>query len=284
MKQQHHHSATAAESMSHAGEDEEDEDDLSAYEEAMSDFQSIYNANIMGPAIDEYLCNDTDGDSDDSGVSGMERRREFHLCGLCGHCLVEPLTLVCGCTYCRACLLEHSVTVKCVAAAAAAQVNKKQQRKIQVSRLNLESYAKFSTKRKHSLSFTRTDNSEDEQSLDERQSATINAAASSSEAMINVAELANKCFNCSRTHPQNSSELVKQNVIVSKLVDKFWWHNIEVRKLRNDVRRFICLALDTCSNTSTLSPRTVLKLDQMLKLSYDLGKYFKKKKKLIKGS
>ena len=32
--------------------------------------------------------------------------REFHVCPLCSHCLVEPVTLVCGCSFCKRCLKE----------------------------------------------------------------------------------------------------------------------------------------------------------------------------------
>merc|ERR1712127_209860 len=33
---------------------------------------------------------------------------EFFTCPLCCHCLIEPVTLVCGCSFCKNCLTEYN--------------------------------------------------------------------------------------------------------------------------------------------------------------------------------
>lgn len=37
----------------------------------------------------------------------MDGSSNFHLCSLCSHCLCEPVTLTCGCTFCKACWAEY---------------------------------------------------------------------------------------------------------------------------------------------------------------------------------
>lgn len=37
-----------------------------------------------------------------------KKSEEFYICSLCSHCFLEPVTLSCGCTYCKKCLTEYS--------------------------------------------------------------------------------------------------------------------------------------------------------------------------------
>lgn len=53
-----------------------------------------------------------------------------------------------------------------------------------------------------------------------------------------------RCFTCSRAHEHNTLELLKTNVIVSTLVDRLWRNNVEIRRLRNDIRAYVCYCLD----------------------------------------
>ncbi|CAF0856355.1 unnamed protein product [Brachionus calyciflorus] len=74
-----------------------------------------------------------------------------------------------------------------------------------------------------------------------------------------------KCFNCSFVHEFNTSQATKQNVILSQLVNKLWLNNVEIRKLRNDLRRYVCFVIDTDLDSFCLK-----KFESMFLKAYDL--------------
>ena len=46
--------------------------------------------------------------SDYSNNNSKNMKIEFYMCGLCYHYLYDPVTLVCGCTFCKMCLDEYN--------------------------------------------------------------------------------------------------------------------------------------------------------------------------------
>lgn len=43
-----------------------------------------------------------------NNITSDDGNCDFHLCKLCSHCLCEPITLVCGCSFCKNCLYEYN--------------------------------------------------------------------------------------------------------------------------------------------------------------------------------
>ena len=153
------------------------------------------------------------------------KKREFHLCRLCSHCLVEPITLVCGCTFCKKCLKE----------------------------LN---NACYSSQQKISLfDLTDSDLSVANVSVLKRK---FNQCTKRSQIDWY------KCYSCGKEHDHNSLTHLKPNVLLSDLVDKFWMKNIENRKLRNDIRNYICFCLE-----HNMHDFDVSKFEYMLKDAYN---------------
>lgn len=184
----------------------------------------------------EYKNNTSDGSNDSKSISNSQSlilsqtdgadtnidltsnmNKEFYFkCELCYHYLHEPITLVCGCTFCSNCINEYN------------------------SMQNDESREKGN----FMSDSEETDSSNEESSENEitpSSNGKMNRKKNNSTRTI-------KCFNCSRSHNHNSKKHLKQNVFIGKLVDKLWLTNTTVRRLRTDIRNYICYDLKTKNN------------------------------------
>ncbi len=243
---------------------------------------------------------------------------EFHLCQLCSHALCEPITLVCGCTYCKSCLNEYNRMQKVINERKMRLIRLKS-RKNKLSRV-VQSDSPLSSsslssslscdsslsddgeidecggggsmllnksKRKRdspetSLANLNTMTSIGSHQMDQNLNDDENAArdSDSNRSMHNligqdeeeeqtearVVSIDEKdeleCYKCSKSHVQNTPDILKQNVLVSKLVEKFWTPNLDNRRLRNDIRKYIANLL---RNNSSLE-----QFEYMLEQAYKL--------------
>ena len=94
---------------------------------------------------------------------------QFHICPLCSHCLLEPITLTCGCSYCKSCLNEYNLIGQAVGASG----------------------------------------------------------------------LTIQCYSCGKPHPKNPADCLKVNTLIALIVEKLWSVNVEIKKLRNDIRNYV---------------------------------------------
>lgn len=140
------------------------------------------------------------------------------------HCIVEPITLVCGCTFCKACLIEYN--------SLSTTTSGLQQE------LNLEEHPLENATRKIKRKL--------------KSQSTCSTPT---------------CFNCSKSHEQNTSDYLKQNVLITKLVEKFWKQNVEIRKLRNDARNYVAYCIE--ENYDSLDFN---KFEYIFNSAYTLGK------------
>lgn len=268
--------------------DEEDDDQSSRYESEGED-----EDNDEYGRIDEKLLESVVP----SIKSANETRKEFHLCPLCTHCLYEPITLVCGCTYCKPCLYEHQQMLRQVYEKRKRQLDKEQEEQIKNRLIIMRNNAGL--KRKHSSNVAGRrpttsllseagnlvanvvtnssrsaaliyNDTEDEEEEEDEEQAVLDKRAASLE------ELLNQCYHCSKVHEQNCNlEYTRPNVLVAKLVDKFWSSNVENRRLRNDIRLYVSHALRTRLSKSTgkevtLDEKEVAKFESMLVCAYNL--------------
>jgi hypothetical protein len=165
--------------------------------------------------------------------------REFHLCSLCSHCLVEPVTLVCGCSFCKKCLKELNN--------------------------DIVSSPKLKGSNQHHQSASLFDSSDSESNeefargslLLKRKYPMLNNHASKQVECF-------RCFSCGKEHDHNSLNFLKQNVLLTDTVDKFWSKNVEVRKLRNDIRNYVSFCLE-----DSMQEFDVTKFEYMLKDAYN---------------
>jgi hypothetical protein len=139
---------------------------------------------------------------------------EFYSCSICAHCLDEPITLVCGCTYCKTCLNEFNKTLQHL----------------------------FNT---HDTEAARVYVIDD-----------------------TATTYLFKCFNCSRSHSHNNIEHLKPNKFISKLVEKLWPECAEVKKLRDDLRSYVCLDVELNKEID------LLKYEFLFNAAYQMGKDF----------
>ena len=82
-----------------------------------------------------------------------------------------------------------------------------------------------------------------------------------------------KCYNCSRVHENNTAEYLKANTNIASIVEKLFQSKIENRKLRNDIRRYICLNLENNNNNTSNKTKhfDVNKYEKMFLFAYSLG-------------
>ena len=159
-------------------------------------------------------------------AKSIRRNQEFHLCPLCSHCLFEPVTLVCGCTFCKKCLKELNCDMSSLQLKFSHQQLQQQQQKPQY--------------RSAATCFDSSDSESNEEPtrgfLLKRK---INRSNQTTRQLDNF-----RCFNCGKDHDHNSLNILKQNVLLTDTVEKFWNKNVEIRKLRNDIRNYICFCLE----------------------------------------
>ena len=167
----------------------------------------------------EYFGLDSNFGDKSNHHQSILNKDEFHLCSLCCHCLCEPITLICGCSYCKNCLNEYNGALEKVKSAS-------------------DTDSKL-TGNKRKLSNNPTDKIE-----------------------------LFKCYNCSFVHEKNSGEFLRPNVLLSKLVEKFWSKNIDSRNLRNDLRRYVCFLID-----NDLENFNFGLVEKLFLKAYELGKF-----------
>jgi len=63
------------------------------------------------PATTSTSIADATSIENEEALDSVKNANEFFTCPLCAHVLLEPITLVCGCTYCKSCLKEYATFV-----------------------------------------------------------------------------------------------------------------------------------------------------------------------------
>lgn len=150
---------------------------------------------------------------------------EYFTCPLCNHCLFEPITLICGCTYCNSCLKEYNAYT------------------LQIS----------------------TDYQMKKMTYDSSKSDLMGIGMSSPKA---IKKPEYECFNCAKSHEKNTSNDLKVNTMISLLVQKLWTPNLEVKKLRNEIRSFVVFDLQ---NSNGMNKLNLDKYEYLFKQAYDRG-------------
>ena len=56
------------------------------------------------------------------------------------------------------------------------------------------------------------------------------------------------CFSCGRGHEKNTPNDLRVNTMVSLLVEKLWSPNVEVKRLRNEIRSYVVFELQNNNN------------------------------------
>ena len=177
-------------------------------------------------------------------TNNMRRNQDFHLCPLCSHCLFEPVTLVCGCTFCKKCLKELNSDMSSLQA----KVSHHQQKQPQ-----------------HRPTSTWLDSSDSESNDEPFRGFLLKRKFNRSNHASSRLEADNfRCYNCGKDHDHNSLNILRQNVLLTDTVDKFWSKNVEIRKLRNDIRNYICFCLE-----SNMQEFDLDKFEYMLKDAYN---------------
>lgn len=170
---------------------------------------------------------------------------EFHLCALCSHCLVDPVTLTCGCSFCKLCWAEYNQEWPVAVHTAAADVHRfiKSRRASSETTSSQASLAtaedggseqnhrasRMTTKRKLGGIGTPTTGSNN------NESARVKSGRAGGE---------QRCFTCLRSHEHNKLEFLKPNVVIGTLVDRLWHNNVEIRRLRDDIRAYVCFCIE----------------------------------------
>jgi hypothetical protein len=247
---------------------------------------SISNSNSNTP---------TSSTGSDSGPTKL-KSSEFIVCSLCCHCMYEPITLICGCSFCKSCLNEFNLTsiklslIKLAKQNAADSLNELDL----FTSSNVEMNGKsLPNSNEISSSHGKTCQSDDENSSvgsssednnHNTNSNNPNSNSRSSNTSNSNSEFRDlsckslglfKCFNCSKVHECNTSEYLKTNTNIASIVDKLFQSKIEIRKLRNDIRRYIVINLEN-NNTSSNQTRhfDLNKYEKMLTYAYKSGKRF----------
>lgn len=184
---------------------------------------------------------------------------DFHLCALCSHCLVEPVTLVCGCSFCKSCWAEYT-------------------REWTISTTTHTTDVSSSPPRTSS----ETDSQQQQQHISRTTKRKLGVGPNETRRTSPP-----RCFTCSRPHEHNKIELLKPNVIVGTLVDRLWRNNVEIRRLRNDIRSYVCFCIaedeaneaneENSNTTNTNESATMFDInlfEYLFNSAYTLGKSF----------
>lgn len=150
--------------------------------------------------------------SDENPPEDKNERKhpDFYTCPLCSHCLSEPVTLICGCTYCKYCLREYY----------AFKSNSNSKDKTDVK-------SKSIYKSLENISYIPEFSSDSEINLEKER------------LPIQV-----DCFNCGKKHEKNNPDQLKVNTLIALIVEKLWTPNLLIKKLRNDIRSFVVFDLE----------------------------------------
>lgn len=76
-----------------------------------------------------------------------------------------------------------------------------------------------------------------------------------------------ECYNCSNTHRFNGSPELKVNTLISLVVEKLWLTNVNVQKLRNDLRSYVVFDLEHHADFK------LEKYEYLFKQAYEKGKF-----------
>ena len=133
------------------------------------------------------------------GEVSRQPAAQFHICPLCSHCLLEPITLTCGCSYCKSCLNEYNLIGQAVEASG----------------------------------------------------------------------LTIQCYSCGKPQPKNPADCLKVNTLIALIVEKLWSVNVEIKKLRNDIRNYVIFDFES-NRTFNLH-----KYEFLFEQAYEKGKQLK---------
>lgn len=208
------------------------------------------------------------------------RSSEFFVCSICCHCLYEPITLVCGCSFCKSCLNEFNLTSIKLSLIKLAKKNAADS----LNELDLlANSTNFDMKQTCSNSQSCTEGTSNgkgdcqSDSEDSSESSNDDNSNNNSETKFKSLSCHNlglfKCYNCSRVHENNTAEYLKANTNIASIVEKLFQSKIENRKLRNDIRRYICLNLENNNNNTSNKTKhfDVNKYEKMFLFAYSLG-------------
>jgi len=227
--------------------------------------------------------------SQTSNNNNKLKSTEFFICPLCNHCMYEPITLICGCSFCKSCLNEFNLTsiklslIKLAKQNAADSLNELDLFTTSNCDMNSKSISNSNEARSSSRKTCQSDDenssvgssSDDNNNNTNTNSRSSNVSNSNSEFKdLSCRSLGLfKCFNCSKVHEYNTSEYLKTNTNIASVVDKLFQSKIDIRKLRNDIRRYIIINLENNSNSSNQTRHFDLdKYENMLTYAFNSDK------------
>ena len=208
-------------------------DELSSFKKKKNDDLKIDAEIIELMEITNQIDAELNEETNKTLTSTTKRdyKRAFHLCSLCSHCLVEPITLVCGCSFCKRCLKALE-----------------------------DNYPRFKSETWY------TDHQLQAYSTDSDSSELPNRPVLKRKMNASNQERANwfRCYSCGKDHDHNLLSFLKPNVLLSNVIDKFWSKNVENRILRNDIRNYVCFCLEDSMQEFDLN-----KFEYMFKDAYN---------------
>ena len=216
--------------------------------------------NFLNDLLESSSSKPANKEESDNSNDKACKSSEFYLCSLCCHCLVEPVTLVCGCSFCKACFKEYTNKLMKYKYK---KVNKSAQCK---SLFNYSSLIQGDKRKNRDDSDS--DLSDNESSKSSSTSSLNNNSAKSFKRKFSCQNKISpfRCYNCNKEHDHNSASFLKPNVLACKLTDKYWHGNIEIRKLRNDIRNYVCYSMESNSELFDVD-----KFQYMFEEAYKLG-------------
>jgi hypothetical protein len=271
--------AAAATASSSLSESPSSESSASSNNNNKSTDQKATNSN-------NNASNTSNGNQQQQNTKTNKKSTEFFTCPLCTHCLYEPITLVCGCTFCKNCLNEFNLTlikltlIKLAKRNAADSLNELDL--FSTGKNKMDTSKAYSQEENQSKKCGGECQSDDEQNSISPSSSTASSSSSSpsdDNSNSTIKKLKNlnlslfKCFNCSKVHELNTAEYLKMNTNISTITEKLFDSKVEIRKLRNDIRRYIVLHLENDSNSNNVTRHFDLdRYETMLNHAYNLDK------------
>ena len=242
------------------------DNELSFLIDSSNEIENFLNDLLESSSSNSKPANKEESSQNENSNDKSCKSNEFYLCSLCCHCLVEPVTLVCGCSFCKACFKEY--TNKLMKYKYKKVANKSAQCK------SLFNYSNLIEGDKRKNRDDSDSDLSDNESSKSSSTSSLNNNNNSAKSFKRKFSCQNKispfrCYNCNKEHDHNSTSFLKPNVLVCKLTDKYWHGNIEIRKLRNDIRNYVCYSMESNSELFDVD-----KFQFMFEEAYKLGKFF----------
>ena len=247
------------------------EDECSNFAAALAARRGSFTTSSTSTATAEEVPQTTTTTTQTTTQTPTPSDSEFHLCKLCLHALTEPITLVCGCSFCKQCLNEYNALL--------------------LSRLSqpmTQHQAMCPSPPSAAFSFVRSQQQQQQQQNEPlviamAAAAAVAATAPSSSTSTSGAVSASApplmtpssststtsasrlfaCYQCGASNEQNTTDHLRPNVTLIKLIEKLWHNNTRIRKLRNDIRAYAAHLIGLFPAANSTSAATCLDSKQL---------------------